>query len=457
MKTIILYGLRRSGNHFLISNILQHFNNTVHINNCLDFSFDNYINYKNIDITTNRSSRVFTGFKNADLVVISMENKTIDESELEKFKNIDDCYIVLLLRNPYNNLASAWREYILNPRPKRVKPEQLEQIHSLWIDYANKYLAGGMVNVLYDSFVESEEYRRRIMTSIGITLQKVNLNQRIKWQRSSYSDTSKKRKIWGKLEDSNYAGDPEFIKLFNGGEHEELWNRIQMTEQLVISLGGSCDAANQLKRIGVNNIHYFFDFIWNEYDGLKAVTRIIKNDFEHFDKVENYTTTTTHPILKGTRRGPQNINKHYPNIVFMHHDATKPQIIESLNRKIERTQNILSNPAKKVFIYYRHYHWSFNLCSDLDVLINESLEFCEMYKNIYNTKNFYLLSLIVYDPKFDTDKINTELSHLRKNENENLKFDFLYRRNNKNKKLNQFFIQSWDNVFEKYNIYKFGE
>jgi len=225
------------------------------------------------------------------------------------------------------------------------------------------------------------------------------------------------------------------------------------TEQLVISLGSSCDAASQLKRIGVNNIHYFFDFIWNEYDGLKTVTKIIKNDFSHLDNVENYTKTTTHPILKRVRKEPQNINKYYPNIVFMHHDTTKPQIIESLNRKIERTQNILSNPAKKVFIYYRHYHWSFNLCSDLDVLINESLEFCEMYKNKYNTKNFYLLSLIVYDPKFDTHKINTELSHLINNENENLKFDFLYRRNDKNKKLNQLFIQSWDNVFEKYNIY----
>ena len=227
MKTIILYGLRRSGNHFLISNILQHFNNTVHINNCLDFSFDSYINYKNIDITTNRSDRVFTGFKNADCVVISMENKTIDASELEKFKNIDDCHIVLLLRNPYNNLASAWKEYILPSKLNRVKPEQLEEIHSLWIDYADKYLAGGVVNVLYDSFVESEEYRMRIITSLGITFQNVNINQKIKWQCSSYSDTSKKQKIWGNLEDSNYADDPEFIKLFKTGEHEKLWTQIQ--------------------------------------------------------------------------------------------------------------------------------------------------------------------------------------------------------------------------------------
>ena len=75
-----------------------------------------------------------------------------------------------------------------------------------------------------------------------------------------------------------------------------------------------------------------------------------------------------------------------------------------------------------------------------------------MYKNKYNTNNFYLLSLIVYDPKIDKDKINTELCNLRNNENENLKFDFLYRRNDNDNQLNTLFIKSWDNVFKKYNI-----
>ena len=75
-----------------------------------------------------------------------------------------------------------------------------------------------------------------------------------------------------------------------------------------------------------------------------------------------------------------------------------------------------------------------------------------MYQKKFNTKNFYLLSLIVYDPQIDKEQINTELYNLRKNENENLKFDFLYRRNDDNEQLNKHFIQSWDNVFEKYNI-----
>lgn len=221
-----------------------------------------------------------------------------------------------------------------------------------------------------------------------------------------------------------------------------------MTNQYIISLGSSCDAAKQLKRIGINNIHYFFDFVWNEYDGLKTVNNIIKNDFNNFNDIKNYTKTNTHPILNNST---YNINKYYPNFVFMHHDTTKPEIIESLNRKIERTKQILHSPKKKIFIYYRHYHWNFNLCSDLNVLINESLEFCEMYKTQYNN-NFILLSLVVYDNKIDIEKINNELKYLRNNENDYIKFDFVYRKDNKNKNINQLFIKSWNNIFKKYNI-----
>lgn len=218
-----------------------------------------------------------------------------------------------------------------------------------------------------------------------------------------------------------------------------------MTEQLIISLGSSCDGANELKRIKVNkDINYFFDYVWNEYDGLKNVNEIIRSDFSNFNDIKNYTKITDHPILK---MHSVNINKYYPNFVFLHHDTTNPEIIESLNRKIKRTQNVLSSSAKKIFIYHRIY----NSISDLDVLINESLDFCEMYKNKYNTKDFYLLSLFLYNHKTDINKINTDLHYLRNNENENLKFDFVYARND-NDITYTLFIKSWGVVFEKYNI-----
>ena len=217
----------------------------------------------------------------------------------------------------------------------------------------------------------------------------------------------------------------------------------------VISLGSSCDAAYQLKNINKNQIHYFFDFIWNEYDGLKTVNKIIENDFAHFDNIENYTKTTDHPVLNWDSF---HINKYYPNFVFMHHDTTEPKTIESLQRKIERTQNIFSSSAKKTFIYYRHYHWSFNLCSDLNVLISESLEFCKVYSKKYNNNNFLLLALVVYDGEIEKEKIEHELSILKENENDNVKFDFVYRKS-PDAVLNRLSNNSWMNLFKKYNIH----
>ena len=55
----------------------------------------------------------------------------------------------------------------------------------------------------------------------------------------------------------------------------------------IISLGSSCDIANNLKRIGINNPSLFFDFVWNEYDGLKNVTNIIINNFLHFNNINS--------------------------------------------------------------------------------------------------------------------------------------------------------------------------
>jgi hypothetical protein len=86
MKTIILYGLRRSGNHFLISTLLQQFSNYVHINDLSSLSYDNYIKWKNIEKTKECIDNVWTGFKDVECVVISLENKTINNNELDNFK-----------------------------------------------------------------------------------------------------------------------------------------------------------------------------------------------------------------------------------------------------------------------------------------------------------------------------------------------------------------------------------
>jgi hypothetical protein len=212
----------------------------------------------------------------------------------------------------------------------------------------------------------------------------------------------------------------------------------------IISLGSSCDTANNLKRVGINNIHYFFDFIWNEYDGLKTVNKIIQTDFSYFEDIKNYCKTTTHPILTWNAF---NINKFYPNFVFMHHDTSNKEVIDSFVRKINRTRDVLSSSDKKVFIYYRHYYFDLNFCSDLNILVNESSEFCDMYKTKHND-NFYLLSLITFDTQHDKNKIQEDLLKLKKAETKYLKFDYVFRRNDDNAELNQIAINSWDRVLK---------
>ena len=76
MKTIIIYGLRRSGNHYLISTILQQFTNYVHINDTI-LSYEKYNTYKEIEKTVNQIDNDWTGFKDVECVIISIENQLI--------------------------------------------------------------------------------------------------------------------------------------------------------------------------------------------------------------------------------------------------------------------------------------------------------------------------------------------------------------------------------------------
>ena len=107
----------------------------------------------------------------------------------------------------------------------------------------------------------------------------------------------------------------------------------------------------------------------------------------------------------------------------------------------------------KIFIYYRHYGHGDNPTTDLNIIIDESLEFCEMYKKKYN-ENFKLLSFVIYDTIVSNEKITSDVNKLRDNNTKNLEFDYSFKRNDRDKKLNKIHINRWDDIFKKYNIKK---
>lgn len=220
MKTIIVHGLRRSGNHFLISIILQQFSHYVHINDT-DLSYDKYVKYKNIEKTKERNDERWTGFKDVECVVISLENKTINNNELDKFRKIDNCYFLILLRCPYCHFSSVWNVYNKNKN-------RLLEIIKLWKIYAEYFIHNnGFIKVLYDELSSKEKYKINLLKKLGIDNININENKEIMWQKSSFNSNSvNKKQVYKTLENCVFKDDENFLKLVKDKEIDNLWDLV---------------------------------------------------------------------------------------------------------------------------------------------------------------------------------------------------------------------------------------
>ena len=219
MKTIILYGLKRSGNHFLISMILQQFSNYVHLNDtCL--SYKNYIKWKNIEKDKERVDCGWTGFKDVECLLISIENqKKINNNELDNFRKIDDCNFLVLLRCPYCHFSSVWEVYDKNE-------SMLLEIIKLWKIYAKHFTNNNeFIKVLYDELSTNENYIANLLKKLNIDIKKINKNKYIRWQRSSFNSNSvNKQQVYKTLKNCVFKDDKIFLKLVKDKEIENLWN-----------------------------------------------------------------------------------------------------------------------------------------------------------------------------------------------------------------------------------------
>tara|TARA_Y100000389_G_scaffold202684_1_gene248745 strand:+ start:1575 stop:2270 length:696 start_codon:yes stop_codon:yes gene_type:complete len=222
MKTIILYGLRRSGNHFLISLILQQFSNYVHLNDiCL--SYDNYIKWKNINKTKERIDCGWTGFKDVECVVISLENKTIDK-ELDKFRKIENCNVLFLLRSPYCHFSSVWRVYNKNE-------SKLLEIIKLWKIYAKHFIQNDeFIKVLYDELSTDDNYIVNLLKKLDIyNIKSIDKSKYIRFQKSSFgSNSAQQKQVYKTLENCVFKNDVNFIKLLKDKkEIDNLWDLVR--------------------------------------------------------------------------------------------------------------------------------------------------------------------------------------------------------------------------------------
>lgn len=199
----------------------------------------------------------------------------------------------------------------------------------------------------------------------------------------------------------------------------------------IMSLGSSCDTANNLKKFALQQENFFFDFLWNELDGLHAVSNIIDNDFKGLDNIFLYEKTRKHPVLTWNAFI---VNRLYPTVAFMHHNVFQPGVLDSIIRKIQRTKEVLESPAHKTFFYYRKY-------GKTDALIQETEEFCALYERKYGTP-YTIISCLMVEPGTEVDIPSYPTK------NPNITYTYLYSRDDVDTIRNQYSVKRWKEVLD---------
>ena len=226
MKTVIVYGLRRSGTHFFISTVLQHFENYVHINDTR-LSYAKYEKHRNIRKDVSRIDKKWCGFKDVECIVISIENKVIDFKEMGKFNNVNDCHFVILLRSPYSHISSVWKAYDKDIYTTN-KMINLWKIYALiFIDEDNEF-----TKVLYDEFSGNYDYTIKILDKMGIKDIREIKESHIKYQESSFNQIEFSKRSYDTLETCVYSTDPFFRDLMSDPKIANTWEKINFQHQI---------------------------------------------------------------------------------------------------------------------------------------------------------------------------------------------------------------------------------
>ena len=238
MKLIILIGLKRSGNHGITNLILKNQKNYLHLNDLTDFTYENFQNFSKKQSNIQTMDQKWCGFKNKDLLLISLENIELNAmvNKICNFKEKKN--IILLIRNPFNNLASAYKYFI----EKKIGNGLflLQQMKILWKQYCQFILknqsfyhwsastSSTSTCILYDKFYSNLEYRKQIFKELEIEYKEEHLNEITGYGRSFFDLNAKntdKQDIFNRWK--YFKDDKYFIQyVLNDSELLRLWNSV---------------------------------------------------------------------------------------------------------------------------------------------------------------------------------------------------------------------------------------
>lgn len=217
---IRLFGLRRFGNHAIINWLIPQFKgNVCHINDakpasCLMYAGTSQIEgfEKKSQLAKNRFSVVIVSYENYNL----KEEYPIFDINHKRYKTI------LLLRDPYNTLASLLHNHMAIENRKYRVP--MYNLKNLWLQYAREYLGktnylGDSIKISFNEWFQDKEYRMMISAWLGLDYNESGLNRVSNFGGGSSFD---KLKFNGKAQHMKvlsrwpqYRTDPKMVELIN--------------------------------------------------------------------------------------------------------------------------------------------------------------------------------------------------------------------------------------------------
>lgn len=184
MAVFIVSGLRRSGNHAILSWLMGMLPHTCHLNDLppklCRMELYELMARDDLPATPSRirADRQWIPFPKSHTLIISLESHETTSVRrcLERFP---DATKVVILRTADNALASAHKAGY-----------NLQTYKRLWQSYvAERHHLG--TTALFDLWLTNSTYRRRLAAALGVDFNDNQFCQRIKWGTSSFTSATK--------------------------------------------------------------------------------------------------------------------------------------------------------------------------------------------------------------------------------------------------------------------------
>ncbi|MBG6178732.1 hypothetical protein IWQ55_006585 [Labrenzia sp. EL_208] len=177
--------------------------------------------------------------------------------------------------------------------------------------------------------------------------------------------------------------------------------------KIFVSLGGACDAAQNLKKLGLRIDPYPFDWLWNLDNGLRDVSRMISSNFSDVTEKEDYLYSS-HKFLKGDS---VILFRCYRNIAHLHSNPIENDVErKEFTARVERFRELLNNKNDLiVFTYYRQIDvlrdlYGCDTQDQLTLLHKEAEEFTTLLQKSYCKLNFKFMGFLAVPSSVFYDK-----------------------------------------------------